>query len=205
MTARDWIFSRIDEALAGIAERTPYPEWEDELAVCRNHPEFPSLWELFSHKLRQVNGTPLEGLPALGDYFCGEGLKTGYCDPHLIDAVNASGAFRDLDISTDFDRANFEAYEFGVTRATGAVAETGTIILNDRDTAARLGALTPWVHAAILSPDRLWPDLPTALRESLDDDPSVIFATGPSKTADVEGILIEGVHGPGVQIACLAR
>jgi L-lactate dehydrogenase complex protein LldG len=34
------------------------------------------------------------------------------------------------------------------------------------------------------------------------DDPNIIWVTGPSKTADVEGILIQGVHGPGVQ-ACL--
>jgi L-lactate dehydrogenase complex protein LldG len=34
------------------------------------------------------------------------------------------------------------------------------------------------------------------------DDPNIIWVTGPSKTADVEGILIQGVHGPGVQ-GCL--
>ena len=34
-------------------------------------------------------------------------------------------------------------------------------------------------------------------------DPNIIWVTGPSKTADVEGILIEGVHGPGIQIALL--
>jgi L-lactate utilization protein LutC len=33
--------------------------------------------------------------------------------------------------------------------------------------------------------------------------PNIIWCTGPSKTADVEGILIEGVHGPGEQIALL--
>jgi len=38
---------------------------------------------------------------------------------------------------------------------------------------------------------------------SLGTDPNVIWVTGPSKTADVEGILIEGVHGPGEQIAWL--
>jgi L-lactate dehydrogenase complex protein LldG len=37
----------------------------------------------------------------------------------------------------------------------------------------------------------------------LGDDPNIIWVTGPSKTADVEGILIEGVHGPGRQIALL--
>ena len=35
------------------------------------------------------------------------------------------------------------------------------------------------------------------------DSPNIIWCTGPSKTADVEGILIEGVHGPGEQIALL--
>lgn len=38
---------------------------------------------------------------------------------------------------------------------------------------------------------------------ALGDDPNVIFCTGPSKTADVEGILIEGVHGPGEQVALI--
>ena len=41
------------------------------------------------------------------------------------------------------------------------------------------------------------------LREAMPADPNIIWVTGPSKTADVEGILIEGVHGPGIQIALL--
>ena len=38
---------------------------------------------------------------------------------------------------------------------------------------------------------------------ALGDDPNTIWVTGPSKTADVEGILIQGVHGPGIQIALI--
>ena len=37
---------------------------------------------------------------------------------------------------------------------------------------------------------------------ALPEDPNGIWVTGPSKTADVEGILIQGVHGPGIQ-GCL--
>jgi L-lactate dehydrogenase complex protein LldG len=38
---------------------------------------------------------------------------------------------------------------------------------------------------------------------AMGDDPNIIWCTGPSSTADVEGILIRGVHGPGAQIALI--
>jgi L-lactate dehydrogenase complex protein LldG len=53
---------------------------------------------------------------------------------------------------------------------------------------------------AVISRRDLLSDLTQAVA-ALGSDPNVIWCTGPSKTADVEGILIEGVHGPGVQIA----
>ncbi len=82
------------------------------------------------------------------------------------------------------------------------IAETGTIILRDRATSNRLGALAPWVHVAVVRREQIHRTVTDAL-EAFDDDPNTIFVTGPSKTADVEGILIEGVHGPGVQVALL--
>jgi L-lactate dehydrogenase complex protein LldG len=86
------------------------------------------------------------------------------------------------------------------TSAAGAIAETGTIILSDATTSRRLGALTPWVHVAVVERAKIYSDLPQAVA-ALGPDSNVIWVTGPSKTADVEGILIEGVHGPGVQVA----
>jgi L-lactate dehydrogenase complex protein LldG len=73
-------------------------------------------------------------------------------------------------------------------------------MLKDSVTSARLGALAPWIHIAVIDEADILPHIPAAI-ERFGDDPSIIFATGPSKTADVEGILIEGVHGPGIQIA----
>jgi L-lactate dehydrogenase complex protein LldG len=85
----------------------------------------------------------------------------------------------------------------------GAIAETGTVILSDATTSSRLAALAPWAHVAVIPRGALYPDLPAAVA-ALGSDPNVIWCTGPSKTADVEGILIEGVHGPGAQIAMFA-
>jgi L-lactate dehydrogenase complex protein LldG len=67
-------------------------------------------------------------------------------------------------------------------------------------TSRRLAALAPWVHVAVVERSTIFSDLPAAVA-ALGTDPNVIWCTGPSKTADVEGILIEGVHGPGAQIA----
>ncbi|MGE9294443.1 MAG: LutC/YkgG family protein [Puniceicoccales bacterium] len=199
---RELVMSRIRDALAPLKERAEYPEWDPQLPVCKAHPDFSSDWELFSHKMQQVNGTPIVGLDALGKWLHEAGLTLGYCDPALADELRAHPAFAGLTLETTFERARVDDYTFGITRATGAIAETGTVMLSDADTSSRLGALTPWTHIAMLKSDTLYPDTVTAIQH-FGDDPSIVWATGPSKTADVEGILIEGVHGPGVQICCL--
>ena len=203
MTDKDEIFSRIRKALEPIQEKTPYPEWEDSLVVSQGLDEFPSLWDLFCHKFREVHGVPLEGVEALAVFLKEKGHTKGYCDPQIAFELVKLPAFQGIALITDYERDRMEDYQFGITRAAGAIAETGTIILKDKSTSARLGALSPWTHAAILEPEQLWPDVPTALNHVLDDDPSIILVTGPSKTADIEGVLIEGVHGPGIQICCL--
>ena len=105
-------------------------------------------------------------------------------------------------METEYVRERYDDYQFGITRASGAIAESGTLILDDFQTSHRLAALSPWVHVAVLSRDTIHRTISDAIA-AFDDSPNITWCTGPSKTADVEGILIEGVHGPGEQIALL--
>jgi L-lactate dehydrogenase complex protein LldG len=120
----------------------------------------------------------------------------------LFDAVGSKLAAAGLTIETTYDRERYDDYQFGVTRATGAIAESGTIIIDDDRTSHRLAALSPWVHVAVLEKSEIHRTIPDAIA-AFGESPNIIWCTGPSKTADVEGILIEGVHGPGEQIALL--
>lgn len=202
MSDREAIFKDIREALAPLeGNRTPYPEWGDGLVVTENHPHgLDKRLDRFKYRLEAVNGTFVRGLPALRDWLKAEGLTRGYIDPALKEIYSAD--LEGLQLETEIDRSRIDDYSFGITRGTGAIAETGTIILTDRKTSSRLGALAPWVHVAILKEEEIYNDVPSAVA-AFDDDPSIVFVTGPSKTADVEGILIEGVHGPGKQLACV--
>ena len=207
MPDREAIFERIRSALKPLHEAgkvTPYPDYDPAMAVCRNHPDFATTWELFAYKLKAVNGTPLTGFAELAGWLKQAGQTFGYCDPELAAALRADPGFEGINFETAFDRSRIDDYGFGITRAAGAIAESGTVILKDTSTSSRLGALAPWVHVAVVKESQLFAAIHQAIAD-LGDDPSVIWATGPSKTADVEGILIEGVHGPGIQIVCLAE
>jgi L-lactate dehydrogenase complex protein LldG len=100
-----------------------------------------------------------------------------------------------------YSRAQVDEIDAAITPAAGAIAESGTIILTDESTPDRLAALAPWTHIAVVRKEAIYRSIADALA-AMPDDPNIIWVTGPSKTADVEGILIQGVHGPGVQ-ACL--
>jgi len=200
-SAREQILARVQAALAPLPQRAALPDWDRELIRIRQSLPVADLWALFAERLQAVNGTPLTSVAELVALLAKNGWKHGYCDPVLWPAL--AGAFPSgITVETTYDRTRVDDYAFGITAATGAIAETGTLILSDKDTSCRLGALAPWLHVAVLKRAQILPDI-TAAVAALPPDPNIIWVTGPSKTADVEGILIEGVHGPGVQVALL--
>ncbi|MDR2981928.1 MAG: LUD domain-containing protein [Puniceicoccales bacterium] len=201
-TSRDNILSRVNAALKPLETRAAYPEYSDSVALTPALNSDLGLWENFCERVKLVHGTPISGgATALATWLREQKLTHGYCDPALIeqfqDAMDSS-----ITLETSFDRTRVDDYQFGITRATAAIAETGSLVLSDTDTSSRLAALAPWVHIAVLNRAQIYPSVAAAIA-NLPDDPNIIWCTGPSRTADVEGILIEGVHGPGVQVALL--
>ena len=158
----------------------------------------------FLTEFRAVNGKTMRSLAEVVTFLQSTQQTCGYCDPALWDEVGDALSKAGLTVDTTYDRTQYDRYQFGITRATGAIAESGSLILDDDLTSDRLAALSPWTHIAVLGSSTIHRTIPDAVA-ALGEAPNIIWATGPSKTADVEGILIEGVHGPGEQIAlCLA-
>jgi L-lactate utilization protein LutB len=96
------------------------------------------------------------------------------------------------------DQAMFSA-DVGVTGVYAAVAETGSLVCVSGPELWRGLSLIPPVHIAVVWHEQIVPDLVDLFTARLPTDlpASLTLISGPSKTADIEGILITGVHGPG--------
>ena len=82
------------------------------------------------------------------------------------------------------------------------VARTGTIVLSSAGESGRTASVYAPVHICIAHTSQLVYDIKDALLQLKEKYagkfPSLIsFASGPSRTADIEQILVRGVHGPG--------
>ncbi|MGA2053477.1 MAG: LUD domain-containing protein [Opitutales bacterium] len=196
---REAILERVRKALAVLPERAPLPEWDMDLSVSHRIVDGREPLELLTERVKSTNATLLTDAAELVRRLKEGGWLRGYCDPALLGQV-APFFGPEFSLKTEYDRTRVDDYDFGITRAAGAIAESGSIILNDRTTSRRLGALAPWVHIAVLARAQIYLTVGEAVL-AMGDDPNVIWVTGPSKTSDIEGILIEGVHGPGVQFA----
>jgi L-lactate dehydrogenase complex protein LldG len=97
----------------------------------------------------------------------------------------------------------------GISRAFGAVAETGTLVfLSGPDNPTTINFLPP-NHIAVIAADEIagnyervwqrirsaWPQTQTAPGKT-DLPRTVNWITGPSRTADIEQTLLLGIHGP---------
>jgi L-lactate dehydrogenase complex protein LldG len=198
---REVILSRVRGALAPLRNRAAYPSFPDDVAVMHEVVDWKDPWSVFCERAKLVNGEGVERVEDVVALLKANHWLHGYSDPQLWSRL-APAFGPEFTVETAFDRTRIDDYQFGITRAVGAIAETGTLILSDASTSCRLGALAPWVHIAVLRREEVMANLAQAVA-LLGEDPNIIWVTGPSKTADVEGILIEGVHGPGRQIALL--
>ncbi len=115
-------------------------------------------------------------------------------DPALsARAANAAGARL---APNDNDDLLFDC-EVGITDVDCAIAESGSLVVS---TSGRIrnAWITPPIHIAIVRAGEILPDLVDLFESRPDalDAASTTIITGPSKTADIEGVLVTGVHGP---------
>jgi L-lactate dehydrogenase complex protein LldG len=92
------------------------------------------------------------------------------------------------------------AADIGITSVVYALAETGTLVILSSAEEPRLISLLPPAHVAVFSSARILADLDellSLLPRPAEQSSSMVLITGPSRTADIEQILVRGVHGPG--------
>lgn len=94
-----------------------------------------------------------------------------------------------------------ESCDASITGCELLVARTGTIVLSAALDSGRTVSVYAPVHICIAYTDQLVYDIRDALQALRDkyggNIPSFIsFASGPSRTADIEKTLVTGVHGP---------
>jgi L-lactate dehydrogenase complex protein LldG len=96
---------------------------------------------------------------------------------------------------------NLENCDASVTTCESLVARTGTIVLSSAQAKGRTASVYAPIHICIAYVSQLVYDNKDALKflkeKYAGNIPSMItFATGPSRTADIEKTLVVGVHGP---------
>ena len=117
-----------------------------------------------------------------------------YCNEEKLFHIISHSALYKVDKPT---LANCDA---SITSCEFLIARTGTMVLSTAQTGRTVSVYAP-VHICIAYTDQLVYDIKEAiqlLKEKYEGNipSSIAFATGPSRTADIEKTLVVGVHGP---------
>lgn len=117
-----------------------------------------------------------------------------YCnDEKLFHLISHSAPYR-------VDKTSLADCDASITTCEYLIARTGSIVMSTAQTGRTTSVYAP-VHICIAYTNQLVYDIKEALqllKEKYEGHipSSITFATGPSRTADIEKTLVVGVHGP---------
>ncbi len=98
-----------------------------------------------------------------------------------------------------YDKDQLAACPGGITGCLALIAQTGSVLVTPDSAGGRALSVIPPHHIVLATQAQLIADLPGAfeLLQSGDSLPSFAsIITGPSRTGDIERILVLGAHGP---------
>ena len=118
-----------------------------------------------------------------------------YCREELLKRDLAANGF------AHFNHGDVASCDAAITTCEWLVARTGSIVMSAGQQSGRTVSVYAPVHICIAYASQLVYDIKDGLQQAKEkygaNLPSLItFATGPSRTADIEKTLVVGVHGP---------
>jgi L-lactate dehydrogenase complex protein LldG len=189
--AKENILKRIRQALSNPVP-LPFPQSEGASSVF--HPPADSLDVVFAQEFTNMQGkfafciNEEEMLQQLELLIVEKQWSKIYCN---TDKWNAKFS----------NTINLPGCDASITDCEFLVARTGTIVMSAAQQSGRTVSVYAPIHICIAYTNQLVYDVKDALQKIKEkyngNIPSLItFATGPSRTADIEKTLVTGVHGP---------
>jgi L-lactate dehydrogenase complex protein LldG len=152
----------------------------------------PSLLAAFKDSLQRMGGLFLDP-PASGDPLAPVRLKIAGAKVVCSTVPEIGGNRTIADVRGSQDLADVD---FAIVRASFAVAETGSVLLSEAELYINAVAYLAQHLIVLLDPADIVVNLHHAYRRpEFRDRHYAAFHTGPSATADIEGVLIHGAQG----------
>ncbi|HWE08804.1 MAG TPA: LUD domain-containing protein [Solirubrobacteraceae bacterium] len=203
--AREEILGRIRSALADV----PANERPADVPVAREYarhgePAGEALVMRFAGRLRDYDAEVRRVSPAEVAPVVGAALAEMRCRSVVVPRALRS-AWRPSGISVIEDGGltahQLDEMDGAVTGCAGAIAETGTLILDGQgESGRRIITLVPDHHVCIVTAEQIHgtvPEAVTALGPAVRrQGVPVTLVSGPSASSDIELSRVEGVHGP---------
>lgn len=216
MGAREDVLRKVRSALDISSVNAPTPGALDALFGTEEVISSDDLLESFVERLTAAGGevVPIEHASEIAEWLADFVRKEGIgslilasdlaaTNLEILDALQANcpetTVFTDTATAREAHTGMLSTIQLGLGSALAGFADLGAIAIVSSGSESRSLSLLTDTHVAILKSEDIYPtfaSFSSGLEESIRSSSAVTIVGGPSKTADIEKVLITGVHGP---------